>query len=105
MKRIATITKLKPDQKEEYISLHEKIWKDVVGIGHAANQRNFTIFSCGDYLFSYFEYIGEDYDTDMLNKKAQPVIQKWAKTTAEYLDDVVEGTRIIELEEVWHCDF
>lgn len=105
MKRIATITKLLPGMREAYQRLHENIWTEVVKVGHQANQRNFTIFAYQDYLFSYFEYIGDDYSADMAFKKAQPIIQKWAKETGSYTDYVLDNTKIIELDELWHEDF
>lgn len=101
MKRIATITKLKPNAKETYLRLHDDIWEEVVVAGHNANLRNYTIFSFGDYLISYYEYTGHDYELDMANKNSLPIIKKWQETTGELL---AEEPKII-LDELWHENF
>ena len=61
MKRMCTITRLRPEKAEEYIRLHNEIWPDVVEASHICNTRNFTIFQYGYYLINYSEYIGDDY--------------------------------------------
>ena len=48
----------------------------------ACHIRNYSIFlrrlpDGRHYLFSYFEYLGDDFDTDMARMAADPVTQKW----------------------------
>ena len=105
MKRIATITKHKRGMKDKYKKLHEEIWDDMVQAGHEANMRNFSIFWYEDYLFSYFEYIGENYEEDMSKKNALPVTQKWRAETGAMTEFVIEDTKLINLEEIWHNEF
>lgn len=89
MKRIATITKLKPGVAEEYRRVHDGIWPEVVEAAHEANMRNFTIFRCGDYLFSCYEYSGDDFEADMAaqgGQARQPQVQEttaplWSRST------------------------
>ena len=105
MKRIATITKLKSGMKEEYKKIHDKIWDDMVEAGHKANMRNFTIFVHEDYLFSYFEYIGDNYEADMARKNSLEVTKKWREATGAMTDFLFDETKIINLDELWHNDF
>lgn len=105
MKRIATITKLKPGQREIYKKIHDEISAEVAASSHMANMRNFTMFIYDDYLFSYYEYVGEDFNADMAAKMNRPVSQAWAKLTGSYTDLVTEDTKVIYPEELWHYDF
>ena len=51
----------------------------------ACNIRNYSIalqeIAGKLYLFSYFEYVGEDYEADMKKMAADPETQKWWKET------------------------
>lgn len=105
MKRIATISKLKPGTAQAYIDLHANVWPGVVEAGHNANMQNFSIYRFGDYLFSYYEYTGEDFQADMAKKAALQVSQDWQKATGEYRELMDGENRFIELEEIWHEDF
>ena len=105
MKRIATISKLVPGTADDYIELHKNVWPGVVQAGHDAHMQNFSIYRFGDYLFSYYEYAGDDYDEDMRRKAALPVSQEWQEATGKYRQIMEEDRRYIELEEIWHEDF
>lgn len=105
MIRKATVTKLKPGAKEAYKKLHDEIWNEVVAAGHAANIRNFTIFCQGDYLFSYYEYTGENFDEDIRRKNSNPAVRKWQETTGAMTEPVVDGIKTLSLEELWHNEF
>ena len=105
MKRIGTITKLKPGCGAEYKKIHDEIWPDVVAAAHEANMRNYTIFQHGDYLFSYYEYVGDDFEADMAKKNALAVSPKWQAATGTFLDLVEGGSKLIKMDEIWHCDF
>ena len=106
MKRIGTISKLEAGSAERYIELHKNVWPGVVKAGHDAHMQNFSIYRCGDYLFSYYEYTGDDFEGDMAKKAALQVSQDWQKATGEYREIMTaDGERFIELEEIWHEDF
>ena len=45
------------------------------------NLQNYSIFLYGDLVFSYYEYVGEDYDADMAKMAADPITQDWWKCT------------------------
>ena len=102
---MATITKLKKEFVEEYISLHNNIWDEVVSLGHQAGLRNFTIYRHGLYLFSTFEYVGDDYSKDMAWKNSHEIIKKWQASTGKCMDYVVDGIKSINLEEIFFNEF
>jgi L-rhamnose mutarotase len=65
MKRFGMVIRLKPETYEEYKQLHANVWPDVLKMIHACNIRNYSIYHKDGHLFSYFEYVGEDFDADI----------------------------------------
>ena len=69
--------------------------------------RNYSIFLRGDYLFSYFEYHGNDYEADMAKMAADPITIKWWEECMP-CQQPVEFARQDEwwadMEEVFHQD-
>lgn len=104
MKRIANVTKLKEGKAEEYLALHDKIWDEVVEVAHKYGLRNFTMFRVDNYLFSYYEYVGDDFAKDMAEKAQQPGQAEWQAATGAF-KDLIEGKPAIILDEFWHHDF
>ena len=104
MKRIANITKLKKGAAVDYKALHDNIWEEIVAAGHQYGLRNFTMFRHGNYIFSYYEYIGDDFEADMREKAKCKNQAEWQAACGEYKADI-EGQSVISLEEFWHNDF
>lgn len=114
MKRIANIIELKPECVDEYRRLHAAVWPEVLKRIYYSNIRNYSIFQkrLPDgkyYLFSYFEYIGSDYDADMAAMAADPKTQDWwsiCKPCHQPLPEVkIEaGEWWAGMEEVFHTD-
>jgi len=107
MKRYGSIIKIKPDKLEEYKKLHKNIWLGVAKTITECNIKNYSIFYKDGYLFSYFEYTGKDYDSDMKKMADDPVTQKWwdiCKPMQEPLETRKEGEWWAEMEEVFHQD-
>jgi L-rhamnose mutarotase len=107
MKRYGSIIKIKPDKLEEYKKLHKNIWPGVAKTITECNIKNYSIFYKDGYLFSYFEYTGKDYDSDMKKMADDPVTQKWwdiCKPMQEPLETRKEGEWWAEMEEVFHQD-
>jgi len=65
MKRYGQIIRVLPEKLEEYKELHKNVWPDVLEQIHRSNIRNYTIYYNDGLLFSYYEYIGDDYEKDM----------------------------------------
>jgi 2-keto-3-deoxy-L-fuconate dehydrogenase len=72
MRRIGQVIGLKPDQVEAYERLHAAAWPEVLATIHDCNIRNYSIFRHGELLFAYFEYVGDNYETDMAKMAADP---------------------------------
>jgi len=111
MKRYGSIIEVKGPKIEEYTRLHAAVWPDVLKMISACNIRNYSIYlrKLGEkhYLFSYFEYVGSDFDADMAKMAADPTTQEWWKVCIpcqEPLPDRNEGEWWASMEEVFHWD-
>jgi len=111
MKRYASIIGLRPERLDEYKRLHAAVWPEILGMIRDCNIRNYSIhlrkLPDGDlYLFSYFEYVGDDFDADMAKMAADPKTQEWwelCKPCQAPLPDRSEGEWWAGMEEVFHC--
>ena len=107
MKRYGSVIKVKPEKLDEYIALHGDPWPEVLLMIRACNIQNYSIYYKDGFLFSYFEYIGEDYDADMKKMAADPKTQEWWKLTdpcQEPVETAKPGEWWASLEEVFHSD-
>ena len=107
MQRYGMVIKVRPEKIEEYKKLHAAVWPDVLKIISECNIRNYSIYLKDDNLFSYFEYIGTDFDADMDRMAANPVTQKWwdvCMPCQEPLESRKEGEWWANMEEVFHHD-
>jgi len=101
------VIRVKPEKFEEYKQLHADVWPDVLKMIKECNIRNYSIYHKDGYLFSYFEYIGDDFESDMEKMAADLTTQKWwdvCKPCQEPLDTRAEGEWWASMEEVFHCD-
>ena len=77
MQRFGQVIKVKPEKKSRYLELHSNVWPEVLATISACNIRNYSIFSWDEYLFAYFEYVGNNYERDMQKMADDPITQKW----------------------------
>lgn len=107
MKRYGSVIKVLPEKLDEYKKLHAAVWPDVLAIIAACNIRNYSIYHRDGYLFSYFEYHGDDYAADTAKMAADETTQKWWKLCEpcqQPLETRAEGEWWATMEEVFHCD-
>ena len=107
MKRYGMVIRVKPEKLEEYKRLHAAAWPEVLDMIRRCNIRNYSIYHKDGYLFSYFEYVGDDFEADMARMAADPMTQKWwgvCKPCHEPLGTRAEGEWWAEMEEVFHTD-
>jgi len=112
MKRYGSVIGLKEDMLERYKELHAAVWPDVLKMISQCNIRNYSIYlrrlpDGKHYLFSYFEYTGDDFDADMARMAADETTQEWwkvCKPCQEPLADRDRGQWWADMEEVFHCD-
>ena len=105
MKRFGQMIKIKPEGLEEYKKWHANPLPGVNEIIKECNIRNYSIYSRGDYLFAYMEYVGEDYEGDMAKMAASPITQQWwdlVKPLMQPLDDRKEGEFWSDMEEIYY---
>ena len=79
--RFGQLGQLKPEKIEEYCALHANPWPQVQKTITECNLRNYSIYLCGDLVFAYFEYVGEDFDADMKKMEDDPITRKWWEHT------------------------
>jgi L-rhamnose mutarotase len=112
MKRYGMVTRVLPGKLEEYRRLHAHVWPGVLTMIEETNIRNYSIFAARlpdghDYLFSYFEYVGDDFDGDMARMAADEETQRWWAVCKPLLTPVVAlppGEVWTPLEEVFHTE-
>jgi len=107
MKRYGMVLKVRPERFDEYRRLHAAVWPDVLKKIAECNIRNYSIYHKDGYLFSYFEYIGDDFDADMAKMAADETTQKWwavCKPCQQPLETRAPGQWWAGMEEVFHCE-
>ena len=112
MKRYGMVIGLKRDRVEQYQGLHAAVWPKVLKMITECNIRNYSIYlrrlpDGNHYLFSYFEYVGEDFAADMAKMAADPITQKWwdvCMPCQQPLPDRAEGQWWASMDEVFHWD-
>jgi L-rhamnose mutarotase len=107
MKRYGMVLKLRPGKLEEYRRYHEAVWPEILDMIGQCNIRNYSIYHKDGWLFSYFEYHGEDFEADMQKMAADPKTQEWweiMKPMQIPLDTRQEGEWWAGMEEVFHTD-
>ena len=85
VKRYGSVIGLIPEQEQYYRELHANAWPDVIARLKLSNIQNYSIYlhelAGQKFLFSYFEYAGEDFESDMQAIAADPATQRWWKET------------------------
>ena len=102
--RHGSLIRVKPEYEERYIILHKHTFPGVLEQIHLVNIRNYSIFLNDGMLFSYFEYIGDDFKADM-ERIADETTKEWWKLTDPCqvpLADRAEGDWWADMEEVCH---
>jgi L-rhamnose mutarotase len=112
VKRFGSITGLKADKLARYKELHANAWPEVLKKIKDCHIQNYSIYlqkvKNEYYLFSYFEYTGDDFDGDMKKMAADPNTQRWWKETDPCQQPLPETAAKKEIwtnmEEVFHTN-
>lgn len=107
MKRVGGILKIRPEKIEEYKRYHAKVWPEILDMIKKCNIRNYSIYLKDDVLFSYFEYVGKNFDADMAKMAADKRTQEWwaiMKQIQIPLPTRKPGEWWAEGEEVFHLE-
>ena len=107
MRRYAGVNRISQENLARYRALHAEVWPGVLATITACNIRNYSIFHRRGWLFSYYEYVGDDYAADMARMAADPVTQDWwtiNNPLQRPLEDRAEGEWWAGMEELFHLD-
>jgi L-rhamnose mutarotase len=107
MRRVASVIGLQPGAWTEYEALHADVWPAVLEQIARSGIHNYSIHRWGDVLFSYFEYVGDDYEADMAAMAADAATQRWWSVCNPLQSPVsnrTDGEWWHELREVFHTD-
>jgi L-rhamnose mutarotase len=112
VKRYGMVISVKEEKIEEYKKLQADVGPDRLRMIKGWNIRNYSIY-LGEledgkfYLFSYFEYLGDDFEADLKKMAADPATQKWWDVCMPCLRPIEsrdEGEWWMNMEEVFHCE-
>ena len=85
IRRFGSVIGLKPHKEQMYRELHADAWAPILQRLRLSNISNYSIYVTEldgkKYLFSYFEYTGDDYEADMRAIADDPETQRWWKET------------------------
>lgn len=85
VRRFASVIGLNPEKEHDYRKLHANVWPTVIERIRQSHISNYSIHIAEiegrKYLFSYFEYTGDDLEADMRNMAEDPDTQRWWKET------------------------
>jgi len=112
VQRYGMVIGLRPEMVPSYKLLHKYAWPEVLDAIEKGNIRNYSIYLLklkGEYyLFSYFEYIGDNFNTDMSMVDNDPATIAWIKFTDIACQIPIptraEGEWWAVMEEVYHFD-
>ena len=111
VRRFGQVIGLKREKQVVYDMLHAHPWKPINKMIRQSNIRNYSIYETeldGKlYLFSYFEYTGDDFEADMAKMAEDRTTQEWWKLTDPCqirLPGTPEGAQWKEIPVVYHLD-
>lgn len=112
VQRYGMVIGLRPEMVEPYKLLHKYSWPEVLDAIEKGNIRNYSIYlhKLDDkfYLFSYFEYVGSNFEADMAAIDNDPATIAWMKFTDAGcqlpIPTRAEGEWWANMEEIFHCD-
>lgn len=107
MRRYASTLRLRVEVETAYREYHLSVWPDVLRTITECNIRNYSIFLREGILFSYFEYIGENFTSDMAKMAADTKTQEWwaiMNPMQAPFENRAEGEWWASMQEVFHVD-
>lgn len=112
VQRYGSVVGVKSEKVACYKELHAAAWPEVLAMLKRSRIRNYSIYlrKLADgrhYLFSYFEYTGEDFAGDMKQIAADAATQRWWAECVPCLDLLpgrAPGEIWFPMDEVFHLD-
>jgi L-rhamnose mutarotase len=111
LQRFGSIIGLKAEKKDYYNKLHANPWPEINAMIKKCNIQNYSIYEVeldGKlYLFSYFEYVGDDFKADMAKMAVDPKTKEWWAETDPCqirLPGTPDGEQWLSIPRVYHLD-
>ena len=112
VQRFGSVIGVKEEALEKYKKMHAEPWPEINAKLKDVNIRNYSIYLTqwpdgNHYLFAYFEYVGEDFDSDMKKMADDPKTKEWWSHTDPMqipLSNKKEDEWWKDMEEVYHLD-
>jgi L-rhamnose mutarotase len=107
MKRYGMTIRIKAGCEDAYRKYHAAVWREVKEMIGVCNIVNYSIFFKEDRLFSYFEYVGADFEGDMAKMASHEKTREWWALVGpmqEPLQTRKSGEWWASMEEVFHID-
>ena len=107
MVRFGQVIGVKPERLEEYKKYHASVWPEILQKIKECNIQNYSIFHKDGLLFAYFEYVGDDFESDMAKMAADPKTQEWwsiMEPMQQPVENRKEGEWWANMDEVFHLD-
>jgi L-rhamnose mutarotase len=111
VQRIGMVIGLKPEKREYYNKLHANPWPEVNQTIKKSKLRNYSIYETQIdgkwYLFTYFEYVGDNFKADMEKIGENKKTRQWWKETDPCqirLPGTPKGEQWLKIPEVYHLD-
>jgi L-rhamnose mutarotase len=101
------VLRVKPEATERYKQYHAAVWPEVLERIEKCGIHNYSIYFKDGFLFSYFEYSGDDFAADMARMAADPKTQEWWAIMEPMQDPLPTrkpGEWWADMEEVFHTD-
>ena len=107
VRRFGSVIGVKDEKLAYYKELHAKPWPAVLKNITKCNIRNYVIYlrkmdDGKHYLFSHFEYIGDDFEADMKLLAEDKETQRWWKETDPCQFPLKNETSWASMKEVFY---
>jgi len=107
VQRMGMVLRIRPEFVEEYKRLHADAWPEVLEALSGANLTNYSIYLNEPelLLFSYWEYTGDDFASDLGKALVAPRMEDWWNLCApmhEPFESRKEGEWWSMMEEIFH---
>ena len=107
MQRYGAVIGIPTESRAEYERLHADVWPEVLAMIADVNIQNYSIYRYGELMFSYFEYVGTDFDADMARMAADPKTKEWwaiCMPLQRPVSDRADGEWWASIPEIFHVD-
>ena len=112
IQRYGSVIGVKEETLEKYKKMHAEPWPEINAQLKDSNIQNYSIYLTefpdgNHYLFSYFEYVGDDFEADMKKMAEDPKTKEWWSHTDPMqipLSNKKPDEWWKNMEEVYHLD-